>query len=220
MLVIGIAAWALLIPAAFLVRRRRKRRWRRRGDRAGAPKPNGPRRRRSARRNSRRSRRPFRLLRGALGADLPHGDLRHGLRHRAARRGHRLQPAGFSGLGGRLLLGSLADRLGAKPVLVGGPVRAGVLRSRPISPWRSSASSMRSSVVFGLAYGGVMPLYAVLVRDFFGARIMGTVFGAVRPWREPRHGARAGRPAAGITTPSMTTLGCTPVPSPLVSPRS
>ena len=35
------------------------------------------------------------------------------------------------------------------------------------------------SVVFGLAYGGVMPLYAVLVREYFGARIMGTVFGAV-----------------------------------------
>jgi MFS family permease len=35
------------------------------------------------------------------------------------------------------------------------------------------------SVVFGLAYGGVMPLYAVLVREFFGASIMGTVFGAV-----------------------------------------
>jgi MFS family permease len=35
------------------------------------------------------------------------------------------------------------------------------------------------SVIFGLAYGGVMPLYAVLVREYFGARIMGTVFGAV-----------------------------------------
>jgi len=34
-------------------------------------------------------------------------------------------------------------------------------------------------MLFGLSYGGVMPLYAVLVRDFFGARIMGTVFGAV-----------------------------------------
>ena len=34
-------------------------------------------------------------------------------------------------------------------------------------------------MVFGLAYGGVMPLYAVLVREYFGARIMGTVFGAV-----------------------------------------
>jgi len=35
------------------------------------------------------------------------------------------------------------------------------------------------SVVFGIAYGGVMPLYAILVRDYFGARIMGTLFGAV-----------------------------------------
>src|SRR4029077_18669945 len=35
------------------------------------------------------------------------------------------------------------------------------------------------SVVFGIAYGGVMPLYAILARDFFGPRIMGTVFGAI-----------------------------------------
>jgi MFS family permease len=35
------------------------------------------------------------------------------------------------------------------------------------------------SVIFGLAYGGVMPIYAVLVRDFFGPRIMATLFGAV-----------------------------------------
>jgi MFS family permease len=32
--------------------------------------------------------------------------------------------------------------------------------------------------VFGTAYGGVMPLYVVLAREYFGARIMGTVFGA------------------------------------------
>ena len=35
------------------------------------------------------------------------------------------------------------------------------------------------SVFFGIAYGGVMPLYAVIVREYFGARIMGTAFGAV-----------------------------------------
>jgi MFS family permease len=34
------------------------------------------------------------------------------------------------------------------------------------------------AIVFGLAYGGVMPLYAVLARDHFGARILGTVLGA------------------------------------------
>ncbi|XIA62849.1 MFS transporter [Bradyrhizobium sp. TZ2] len=35
------------------------------------------------------------------------------------------------------------------------------------------------AIVFGTAYGGVMPLYAVLAREYFGQRIMGTVFGAV-----------------------------------------
>jgi MFS family permease len=35
------------------------------------------------------------------------------------------------------------------------------------------------AVMFGFAYGGVMPLYAIVVREYFGARIMGTVFGAV-----------------------------------------
>ena len=29
-----------------------------------------------------------------------------------------------------------------------------------------------------MAYGGVMPLYAVLAREYFGQRIMGSVFGA------------------------------------------
>ena len=34
------------------------------------------------------------------------------------------------------------------------------------------------AVIFGTAYGGVVPLYAVLAREYFGQRIMGTVFGA------------------------------------------
>jgi MFS family permease len=86
--------------------------------------------------------------------------------------------AGFSGLGGRLLLGALADRLGAKPVLVGGLL----VQALSIATYLAVArlgEFYALSVVFGLAYGGVMPLYAVLVREFFGARIMGTVFGAV-----------------------------------------
>ena len=33
--------------------------------------------------------------------------------------------------------------------------------------------------MFGFAYGGVMPLYAILVREYFGPRIMGTMLGAV-----------------------------------------
>jgi MFS family permease len=86
--------------------------------------------------------------------------------------------AGLSGLGGRLLLGTLADRLGAKPVLVSGLlVQALAISTYLIVGQLGEFYAL--SVVFGLAYGGVMPLYAILVRDFFGARIMGSVFGAV-----------------------------------------
>jgi MFS family permease len=35
------------------------------------------------------------------------------------------------------------------------------------------------ALVFGLAYGGVMPLYAVLARAYFAPQIMGTVLGAM-----------------------------------------
>jgi MFS family permease len=34
------------------------------------------------------------------------------------------------------------------------------------------------AIVTGTVYGGVMPLYAVVAREYFGPRIMGTVFGA------------------------------------------
>jgi MFS family permease len=33
-------------------------------------------------------------------------------------------------------------------------------------------------VIFGVAYGGGMPLYASIARGYFGQHIMGTVFGA------------------------------------------
>ncbi|CAN7618736.1 MFS transporter [Bradyrhizobium sp. LjRoot220] len=86
--------------------------------------------------------------------------------------------AGFSGLGGRLLLGVMADRLGAKPVLVGGLF----VQAMSVATYLAVGQLgefYALSVIFGLAYGGVMPLYAVLVREYFGARIMGSVFGAV-----------------------------------------
>jgi MFS family permease len=44
---------------------------------------------------------------------------------------------------------------------------------------RNLASFYGVAVIFGFAYGGVMPLYAILVREYFGARIIGTIFGAV-----------------------------------------
>jgi MFS family permease len=86
--------------------------------------------------------------------------------------------AGFSGLGGRLALGVMADRIGAKPVLVGGLLVQALCVATYLAVGQLG-EFYALSVIFGLAYGGVMPLYAVLVREFFGARIMGTVFGAV-----------------------------------------
>ena len=72
----------------------------------------------------------------------------------------------------------LADRIGAKPVLVGGLLVQAMAMATFLAVGHLG-EFYALSVVFGLAYGGVMPLYAVLVREFFGARIMGTMFGAV-----------------------------------------
>ena len=86
--------------------------------------------------------------------------------------------AGLSGLGGRIGLGMVADRIGAKPVLVAGLF----VQALAVGAYLfvgALGEFYALSVVFGLAYGGVMPLYAVLVRDYFGQRIMGTTFGAV-----------------------------------------
>jgi MFS family permease len=86
--------------------------------------------------------------------------------------------AGVSGLGGRLLLGVLADRLGAKPVLVVGLMAQAVAAGTYLFVGQLG-EFYALSVVFGLAYGGVMPLYAILARDYFGPHIMGTMFGAI-----------------------------------------
>jgi len=84
---------------------------------------------------------------------------------------------GLAGLGGRLLLGLSADRFGAKPVLVIGLL----VQATAIATYLAVGSLDQFYIlaaVFGTAYGGVMPLYAVLAREYFGQQVMGTVFGA------------------------------------------
>ncbi|WP_049732952.1 MFS transporter [Rhizobium ecuadorense] len=84
---------------------------------------------------------------------------------------------GLAGLGGRLLYGSLADRIGVKPVLVASLlVQAGALATYLLVSELTEFYAL--AIVFGSAYGGVMPLYAVLAREYFGQRIIGTVLGA------------------------------------------
>jgi MFS family permease len=89
-----------------------------------------------------------------------------------------LSAAGLASLSGRVICGLIADRVGAKRVLVAGLT----LQATSIALYvftRDLPSFYGLALVFGFSYGGVMPLYAVVVRDYFGEKIMGAVFGAV-----------------------------------------
>jgi MFS family permease len=86
--------------------------------------------------------------------------------------------AGVASLSGRIIGGLAADRIGAKRMIVFGLA----LQALSVSLYvftRDLASFYGLALLFGFAYGAVMPLYALLVREYFGARIMGTMFGAV-----------------------------------------
>jgi MFS family permease len=89
-----------------------------------------------------------------------------------------LSAAGVASLGGKIICGLVADRVGAKRVLVAGLALQAVAVSLYLFT-RETAGFYALALVFGFAYGGVMPLYAILVREYFGERIMGTIFGAV-----------------------------------------
>jgi predicted MFS family arabinose efflux permease len=84
---------------------------------------------------------------------------------------------GLAGLGGRLALGVAADRLGVKRVLIAGLIIQAIAAFAFIYAFRLG-EFYAVAAVFGFAYGGVMPLYAVLAREYFGQRILGAVFGA------------------------------------------
>jgi MFS family permease len=84
---------------------------------------------------------------------------------------------GLAGLGGRIVFGILGDRFGAKRVLVSGLLiqavgALGYLVARELATFYFVAA------VFGFIYAGVMPLYAVIYRENFPLRMMGTVIGA------------------------------------------
>jgi MFS family permease len=88
-----------------------------------------------------------------------------------------LSTASFASLIGKIGCGLVADRIGAKRVLVAGLVVQAVTVSLYLVA-RELASFYAVAFAFGFAYGGVMPLYAILVREYFGPRIVGSVFGA------------------------------------------
>ncbi|WP_372016406.1 MFS transporter [Pseudoxanthomonas sp. 10H] len=85
---------------------------------------------------------------------------------------------GAAGLGGRLLFGVLGDRFGARPVLVAGLAVQAAAAAAYLAVDRLGGF-YAVAVVFGLAYGGTMPLYASLAREAFPPRILGGVIGAM-----------------------------------------
>jgi MFS family permease len=85
---------------------------------------------------------------------------------------------GLAGLGGRVAFGILGDRFGARPVLVAGLLAQAVaalayLYARELGTFYGAAA------LFGFIYAGVMPLYAVISRENFPLRMMGTVIGSL-----------------------------------------
>jgi MFS family permease len=83
---------------------------------------------------------------------------------------------GLAGLGGRIAFGLAGDRFGARPTLITGLLLQAFFAASYY--FANSLSVFYSvAVLFGFTYGGVMPLYAVLARENFPLRMMGTVIG-------------------------------------------
>ncbi len=175
-LVIGIAAWVLLVPAALLVRR---------PPAATAAAPGVPAEGGEDMTVSQALRSPQFIVLGltffcccaAHSGPIFHTvsyALACGLPAMTAVTIYSVE--GLAGLGGRIVFGLLGDRFGARRVVVVGLMlqalgAGGYYFTRDVGEFYTVA------ILFGLAYGGVMPLYAVIAREYFPMRIMGTVFG-------------------------------------------
>jgi predicted MFS family arabinose efflux permease len=86
--------------------------------------------------------------------------------------------SGLSSIAGRIGGGLIADRFGVKRTLIGGLVlQATIIAAYLLA--REAWSFYALAMVFGTAYGGVMPLYALVTREYFGEKVMGTAYGAV-----------------------------------------
>ncbi|MBM3222263.1 MAG: MFS transporter, partial [Candidatus Tectomicrobia bacterium] len=86
--------------------------------------------------------------------------------------------AGFASIPGRIGTGLLAERYGSKPMLVFWLISqaATIVLYRVVE---AQLSFTLLALWFGVSYGSVMPLYAMVTREFFGPRVMGTSYGAI-----------------------------------------
>ena len=83
---------------------------------------------------------------------------------------------GLAGMGGRLAFGILGDKVGAKNLLVAG-LLVQALGALAYFFVRQLGEFYAVAALFGFTYAGVMPLYAVLARENFPLRMMGTIIG-------------------------------------------
>jgi predicted MFS family arabinose efflux permease len=86
--------------------------------------------------------------------------------------------SGLASIAGRIGGGLLADRFGAKPTLIAGLALQAVMVVLYLFA-RDLGAFYALALFFGMSYGGVMPLYALVTRDYFGEKVMGTAYGAV-----------------------------------------
>jgi len=89
-----------------------------------------------------------------------------------------LGASGLSSILGRVATGLVADRWGAKQTLLAALVFQALMVFAYLFV-RDVAGLYVLGLLFGIAYGSAMPLYALLTREYFGERVMGTVYGAV-----------------------------------------
>src|SRR5262249_37313624 len=79
--------------------------------------------------------------------------------------------SGATSIAGRIGSGLLADRLGAKTALVAMlTLQALALSTYLAAPQPGALFGI--ALVFGLSYGGAMPLYALVTREYFGERVI------------------------------------------------
>ncbi|HEY1391758.1 MAG TPA: MFS transporter, partial [Methylibium sp.] len=83
---------------------------------------------------------------------------------------------GLAGMGGRLVFGLLGDRFGAARILVLA-LLAQAIGALGYVYARELGSFYTVAALFGFTYAGVMPLFAVIARENFPLRMMGTVIG-------------------------------------------
>jgi predicted MFS family arabinose efflux permease len=89
-----------------------------------------------------------------------------------------LGASGLASIVGRIATGLVADRLGTKRTLLSMLALQAVMIALYLVA-RDLGALYALGLAFGVAYGGVMPLYALVTREYFGEKIMGTAYGVV-----------------------------------------